>query len=173
MAPSNRCQRCVRTQFGPTGTGSHTQLLPELIEVHHNRGILPFAIQVSENGRPCRSITGLENTLYRQLGIDGALCRHDRLKSVLQPLAIARCFSDLDIGGHAEHGAAQYVRPPGVGLVQSLISAVTVGAQVPPGGLHRDAIRIPMMIVAVVGSLINLYVIWRIRSLWLSLLWFL
>ena len=33
------------------------------------------------------------------------------------------------------------------------------------GGLHRDAIRIPMMIVAVVGSLINLYVIWRIRSL--------
>ena len=93
------------------GTGSHTQLLPELIEVHHNRGILAFAIQVNENGRPCRSITGLENTLYRQLGIDGALCRHDRLKSVLQPLAIARCFSDLDIGGQAEHGAPQYVRP--------------------------------------------------------------
>jgi hypothetical protein len=35
----------------------------------------------------------------------------------------------------------------------------------PPGGHHRDAIRIPMMIVAVVGSLITLYVIWRIRSL--------
>jgi hypothetical protein len=45
------------------------------------------------------------------------------------------------------------------------LAAVTTGAQVPPGGLHRDAIRIPMMIVAVVGSLINLYVIWRIRSL--------
>jgi len=45
------------------------------------------------------------------------------------------------------------------------LAAVTAGAQVPPGGLHRDAIRIPMMIVAVVGSLINLYVIWRIRSL--------
>jgi hypothetical protein len=45
------------------------------------------------------------------------------------------------------------------------LAAVTAGAQVPPGGHHRDAIRIPMMIVAVVGSLINLYVIWRIRSL--------
>jgi hypothetical protein len=45
------------------------------------------------------------------------------------------------------------------------LAAVTAAAQAPPGGLHRDAIRIPMMIVAVVGSLINLYVIWRIRSL--------
>lgn len=32
-------------------------------------------------------------------------------------------------------------------------------------GFHRDAIRIPMMIVAVVGSLLNLYMIWRVRSL--------
>ncbi len=32
-------------------------------------------------------------------------------------------------------------------------------------GFHADAIRVPMMIVAVGGSLINLYVIWRIRSL--------
>jgi len=32
-------------------------------------------------------------------------------------------------------------------------------------GFHRDAIRIPMMVIAVLGSLINLYVIWRIRSL--------
>lgn len=32
-------------------------------------------------------------------------------------------------------------------------------------GFHGDAIRIPMMAVAVLGSLINLYVIWRIRSL--------
>src|ERR1700677_4790443 len=102
QSPSSRYQRCVRIQFDPTGTDSHTQLLPELIEFHHNRGILPFAIQINENGRPCRSITCLENTLYRPLGIDGALCRHDRLKSVLQPLAIARCFSDLDIGGQAE-----------------------------------------------------------------------
>jgi hypothetical protein len=45
------------------------------------------------------------------------------------------------------------------------LAVATAGAQEPPGGLHRDAIRIPMMIFAVVGSLVNLYVIWRIRSL--------
>jgi len=32
-------------------------------------------------------------------------------------------------------------------------------------GFHRDAIRIPMMAIAVLGSVINLYVIWRIRAL--------
>jgi hypothetical protein len=31
--------------------------------------------------------------------------------------------------------------------------------------LHADAIRIPMVVLAVAGSMINLYVIWRIRSL--------
>jgi cytochrome b subunit of formate dehydrogenase len=31
--------------------------------------------------------------------------------------------------------------------------------------IHADAIRIPMMIVAVMGSVINLYVVWRIRML--------
>lgn len=45
------------------------------------------------------------------------------------------------------------------------LAAVAAGAQVPDGGLHRDAIRIPMLIAAIVGSLINLYVIWRMRSL--------
>ena len=30
---------------------------------------------------------------------------------------------------------------------------------------HVDAIRIPMLVLAVVGSVINLYVLWRIRSL--------
>lgn len=32
-------------------------------------------------------------------------------------------------------------------------------------GFHADPIRIPMMIVAVAGSVINLYVIWKITSL--------
>jgi hypothetical protein len=31
--------------------------------------------------------------------------------------------------------------------------------------LHIDAIRIPMLLLAVAGSVINLYVLWRIRSL--------
>jgi hypothetical protein len=30
-------------------------------------------------------------------------------------------------------------------------------------GFHADAIRIPMMAIAVIGSLVNLYAIWRIR----------
>jgi hypothetical protein len=43
--------------------------------------------------------------------------------------------------------------------------AAASGLNRPARGFHQDAIRIPMMVVAVAGSLINLYVIWRIRSL--------
>ena len=43
--------------------------------------------------------------------------------------------------------------------------AAASGLNRPSSGFHADVIRIPMMIVAVAGSLINLYVIWRIRSL--------
>jgi hypothetical protein len=45
------------------------------------------------------------------------------------------------------------------------LAAATIGIHAPAGGFHRDEIRIPMMIAAAIGSLINLYVIWRIRSL--------
>jgi hypothetical protein len=45
------------------------------------------------------------------------------------------------------------------------LAAVTAGAQAPAAGFHQDAIRIPMMTLAVLGSGINLYMIWRIRSL--------
>jgi cytochrome b subunit of formate dehydrogenase len=31
--------------------------------------------------------------------------------------------------------------------------------------IHTDKIRIPMMVIAVFGSVLNLYVVWRIRSL--------
>jgi hypothetical protein len=43
--------------------------------------------------------------------------------------------------------------------------AAAAGLNRPAGGFHADAIRIPMMAIAVIGSLVNLYVIWRIRSL--------
>jgi hypothetical protein len=43
--------------------------------------------------------------------------------------------------------------------------AAAAGLHRPAAGFHQDAIRIPMMVVAVGGSLLNLYVIWRIRSL--------
>ena len=45
------------------------------------------------------------------------------------------------------------------------LAAVAVGAKGPATGLHQDAIRIPMMLLAVLGSYVNLYMIWRIRSL--------
>jgi hypothetical protein len=43
--------------------------------------------------------------------------------------------------------------------------AAAAGLNRPATGFHADAIRIPMMLIAVVGSLVNLYVIWRIRTL--------
>jgi hypothetical protein len=43
--------------------------------------------------------------------------------------------------------------------------AAAAGLHRPASGFHADAIRIPMMVIAVLGSLINLYVISRIRSL--------
>ncbi len=52
-----------------------------------------------------------------------------------------------------------------VAIGLSGLAAATIGIHAPAGGFHRDAIRIPMMIAATVGSLINLYVVWRIRSL--------
>jgi hypothetical protein len=41
-------------------------------------------------------------------------------------------------------------------------------ASIIPGfifSIHAEQIRLPMMIVAVLGSVVNLYVVWRIRSL--------
>lgn len=52
-----------------------------------------------------------------------------------------------------------------VAIGLSALAEATIGIHAPAGGFHRDAIRIPMMIAATAGSLINLYVIWRIRSL--------
>src|ERR1700690_2250123 len=43
--------------------------------------------------------------------------------------------------------------------------AAAAGLNRPASGFHADAIRIPMMAIAVIGSLVNLYVIWRIRTL--------
>jgi hypothetical protein len=43
--------------------------------------------------------------------------------------------------------------------------AAAAGIHHPARGFHQDAIRIPMMLFALFGSLINLFVIWKIRSL--------
>jgi hypothetical protein len=52
-----------------------------------------------------------------------------------------------------------------VAIGLSGLAAATIGIHAPAAGFHRDAIRIPMMIVAAIGSIVNLYVVWRIRKL--------
>lgn len=43
--------------------------------------------------------------------------------------------------------------------------AAAAGVHAPAKGFHQDAIRIPMMLFALVGSLLNLFVVWKIRNL--------
>ncbi|MBT9332473.1 hypothetical protein D0Y96_015600 [Acidipila sp. 4G-K13] len=43
--------------------------------------------------------------------------------------------------------------------------AAAAGLHRPARGFHADIFRIPMMTIAVAGSVINLYVLWRIRTL--------
>ena len=52
-----------------------------------------------------------------------------------------------------------------VAIGLSALAEATFGIHAPAHGFHRDVIRIPMMIAATAGSLINIYVIWRIRRL--------
>lgn len=49
-----------------------------------------------------------------------------------------------------------------IGLTSLTAASIIPGFVV---SMHTARIRVPMMIVAVVGSVINLYVIWRLRSL--------
>ena len=39
------------------------------------------------------------------------------------------------------------------------------GLHTPAHGFHSDIIRVPMMAIALIGSLLNLYVIWKMRRL--------
>jgi hypothetical protein len=43
--------------------------------------------------------------------------------------------------------------------------AAAAGSSAPAKGYHSDAIRIPMMAMALLGSLLNLYLVWHIRRL--------
>jgi hypothetical protein len=43
--------------------------------------------------------------------------------------------------------------------------AAAAGIHAPAQGFHQDAIRIPMMAFALLGSVINLYVVWKVRHL--------
>ena len=43
--------------------------------------------------------------------------------------------------------------------------AAAAGIHAPAHGFHQDAIRIPMMTLAFLGATLNLFVIWKVRSL--------
>jgi hypothetical protein len=43
--------------------------------------------------------------------------------------------------------------------------AAAAGTDAPVKGFHQDAIRIPMMIFSLLAALLNLYALWRVRSL--------
>jgi len=43
--------------------------------------------------------------------------------------------------------------------------AAAAGIHAPAHGFHQDAIRIPMMVLALLGAVINLYVVWKVRRL--------
>jgi hypothetical protein len=43
--------------------------------------------------------------------------------------------------------------------------AAAAGIHAPAHGFHQDAIRIPMMAFAFLGSVINLYAVWKVRRL--------
>jgi hypothetical protein len=52
-----------------------------------------------------------------------------------------------------------------VAIGLSALAEAAFGIHAPAHRFHRDRILIPMMIAASIGSLINLYVVWRIRRL--------
>ena len=43
--------------------------------------------------------------------------------------------------------------------------AAAAGVNAPAKGFHQDMIRIPMMWLALLGAVANLYTVWRVRSL--------
>jgi len=51
-----------------------------------------------------------------------------------------------------------------VAIGLSALAAAT-GIHAPAKGFHQDAIRIPMMLLALFGGLINLFVVWKSRNL--------
>jgi MFS family permease len=43
--------------------------------------------------------------------------------------------------------------------------AIAAGTNAPPRGWHADWVRIPMMTIAAIGAVLNLFIIWHIRRL--------
>ena len=82
----------------------------------------------------------------------GRRVRWANLGSILFALLQSACAAVLAISGFRV-------------LIGLSALAAAAGVDAPAKGFHKDAIRIPMMILALVGALANLYSVWRVRSL--------
>lgn len=78
--------------------------------------------------------------------------RWANLGSLLFALAQSACTAVLAISGFRV-------------LIGLSALAAASGIYAPATGFHQDAIRIPMMVIALIGSIANLYSVWRVRSL--------
>lgn len=65
-----------------------------------------------------------------------------------------------------QSACAFVVATSGIRVLIGLSSlAAAAGTNAPAKGYHQDVIRIPMMLFALAGALLNLYALWRVRSL--------
>jgi hypothetical protein len=65
-----------------------------------------------------------------------------------------------------QSACAFVVATSGIRVLIGLSSlAAAAGTNAPEKGFHQDAIRIPMMLLALIGAVVNLYALWRVRSL--------
>src|SRR5258708_15527354 len=66
----------------------------------------------------------------------------------------------------AQMGRTADIAISGVRVVIGLSGpAAAAGIHAPAHGFHQDAIRIPMMALAFLGAVVNLYAVWRVRHL--------
>jgi hypothetical protein len=102
-------------------------------------------------------IASPENLTHKEVSHDSADSLLSRLRllgwsGILFAILQSACTAVIAISG---------IRVA-IGLSALLAAA---GIQAPAKGFHQDAIRIPMMLLALFGSLINLFVVWKIRHL--------
>ena len=102
----------------------------------------------------------MENALLEQNAVVGT-APVDDVKSRSWILGLTSLFFIL-----LQSACAAFMAISGLRLLIGLgsLAAATTGVRL-LASIHGDAVRIPMEIVAIGGSVINIYAIWRVRSL--------
>ena len=101
-----------------------------------------------------------ENTLLEQNApVDSRLLNDEKSRSWI--IGLTSLFFIL-----LQSACAAFMAISGLRLLIGIgsLAAATTGVRL-LASIHGEAIRIPMEIVAVGGSVINLYAVWRVRSL--------